>query len=249
MIETLIYAFWQSDRMGQGIVLVLLLASAYAWCLMMHKISSLLEIRRQCNKLRHAFEQAGYSPLSMANTLPQYQGPLKEVCEAGIVELKNILQRDGSPGLSIRHCLLSRKLSVDEIDKIRSTMNRVMSSHFLQMQERMPTLGSIVAMSPMLGLFGTVWGVMLTFIGIAKVGRPDLMAIAPGISGALLTTVAGLFVAMPSLGAYNSMIALQDAIEVSMDTFTEDFISSLRLEETKLPQSVSQEAGAEAGDE
>ena len=242
MIETVLYAFWQSDRMGQAIVIVLLLVSAYAWCLMLHKISSLLEIRRHCNKLRQAFEQASYSPLSIANTLQQYQGPLKEVCEAGISELKKILQRDGSQGLSFRHCLLSRKLTDDEIDKIRSTMNRVVTTHSLRMQERMPTLGSIVSMSPMLGLFGTVWGVMLTFIGIARVGRPDLMAIAPGISGALLTTVAGLLVAMPSLVAYNSLVALQDAIEVSMDTFTEDFISSLRLEETKLPQSVRQEA-------
>ena len=102
----------------------------------------------------------------------------------------------------------------------------------------MSTLGTIVAMSPMLGLFGTVWGVMLTFIGIAKVGRPDLMAIAPGISGALLTTVAGLMVAIPSLIGNNYIMFLLQTIDVSMDTFCEDFITSLRLEETKLPQEI-----------
>ena len=240
MLDTVIYAFVQSDLMGQIIVIALVGFSMYAWCIMLQKFFDLQEIRKSCQQFRRAFEAANYSPLAMANTLGQFKGPLKEMCSAGLEELKLILQRDGGGyALSFRHCLLSRKLTVDEIDKIRSTMNRVMSSHLLQMEERMSTLGTIVAMSPMLGLFGTVWGVMLTFIGIAKVGRPDLMAIAPGISGALLTTVAGLMVAIPSVIGNNYILFLLQTIEVSMDTFCEDFITSLRLEETNLPQEFS----------
>ena len=90
---------------------------------------------------------------------------------------------------------------------------------------------NIVSVSPLLGLFGTVWGVMMTFIGIAKVGKPDITAIAPGISGALLTTVAGLFVAIPSLVGNNFIIWYIDKINRDMEIFIEDFITSLRLEE------------------
>lgn len=237
MIDTVIYAFVQSDLMGQLIVIGLLVISTYAWCVMLQKIFALTEIRRSCKQFRRTFETANYSPLTMANSLQHLHGPLKEMCEAGLDELKKILQRDGdAQRLAFRHCILSRKLTDDEIDKISSTMNRIMSNHLLQMEDKMVALGTIVAMSPMLGLFGTVWGVMLTFIGIAQVGRPDLMAIAPGISGALLTTVAGLLVAMPSLIGNNYIMHLLQTIEVTMETFCDDFITSLRLEETKLPQ-------------
>ncbi|MFA6929943.1 MAG: MotA/TolQ/ExbB proton channel family protein [Lentisphaeria bacterium] len=237
MIETVLYAFAQSDRMGQFIVLLLFGVSTGAWCIMTQKFFSLREILKSCQQFRKVFENANYSPLAMANTLNQFDGPLKEMCSAGLEELKNILQRDGGgQWIAFRHCLLSRKLTPDEIDKVRSTMNRIMSSHFLQMEKHFSTLGTIVAMSPMLGLFGTVWGVMLTFIGIAQAGRPDLMAIAPGISGALLTTVAGLMVAIPSLVVNNYLVFTLQTIDVSMETFIEDFITSLRLEETKLPQ-------------
>ncbi len=245
MLDTVLYAFVQSDRMGQIIVIGLIGFSTYAWCIMLQKIFSLVEIRKFCQQFRRAFEAANYSPLAMANTLAQFNGPLKEMCSAGLEELKNILQRDGGgQWISFRHCLLSRKLTSDEIDKIRSTMNRIMSSHTLQMEDRMSTLGTIVAMSPMMGLFGTVWGVMLTFIGIARAGRPDLMAIAPGISGALLTTVAGLMVAIPSLTGNNYIMFLLQTIDVSMETFCEDFITSLRLEETKLPQDIGRGSAA-----
>jgi len=242
MLDTLIYAFVQSDLMGQLIVVILLVISTYAWCVMLQKIFALAEIRNSCKQFLRAFETANYSPLAMASSLQHLHGPLKEMCEAGLDELKKILQRDGdAQRLAFRHCILSRKLTDDEIDKISSTMNRIMSSRILQMEDKMVALGTIVAMSPMLGLFGTVWGVMLTFIGIAQVGRPDLMAIAPGISGALLTTVAGLLVAMPSLGGNNYIMHLLQTVEVTMETFCDDFITSLRLEETKLSQEQTSE--------
>jgi len=238
MFETVIYAFVQSDLMGKLIVLGLLFASVYVWCLMISKAFDMFEINKACRQFRRAFDKGRTSPLAISQDVENYSGPLPELSRVALAELQMILHLSAADQLILtRHRILTRKLTDDEIEKIRSSMNRAVTVQIQQLEAKLTILGSIVALSPMAGLFGTVWGVMATFIGIAKAGRPDLMAIAPGISGALLTTVAGLLVAMPSLIGNNLIIAQMQEIISNMDTFVEEFISSLRLEETKIPES------------
>ena len=121
------------------------------------------------------------------------------------------------------------------MDKIRSTMNRALNIQTLILEDRLVFLSTIVSLSPFLGLFGTVWGVMATFIGIALTGTPELSAIAPGVSGALLTTVAGLVVAIPSLIGNNAIVSSVQATMVEMETFVDDFLASIRLEDADKP--------------
>ncbi len=237
MFETVTYAFVQSDWMGKLIVVGLLVASVYVWCLMINKAFEMRAINKACRHFRQAFEKSRTSPLAISQDVENFSGPLPELSRVALAELQMILHLTAAEQLILtRHRILTRKLTGDEIEKIRSSMNRSVSVQIQQLEAKLTILGSIVTLSPMAGLFGTVWGVMLTFIGIAKAGRPDLMAIAPGISGALLTTVAGLLVAMPSLIGNNLIIAQMQEIISNMDTFVEEFISSLRLEETKLPE-------------
>ncbi|MFA6816365.1 MAG: MotA/TolQ/ExbB proton channel family protein [Lentisphaeria bacterium] len=232
MFETIKYAFYQSDGMGKAIVLLLLFLSLYAWYLMIQKISSVWQLRSGTRKFLDEFEEQD-SPLAMARQLTRFHGPLKDICQAGMEELVNILQLDESGQRQLfHHCLLPRQLDLAEVEKIRSGMNRILTRHSLKMEDRLIFLGSIVSLSPFLGLFGTVWGVMATFIGIAKVGRPDLMAIAPGVSGALLTTVAGLVVAIPALVGNNYIVNCVQETSIEMDAFVDEFIASLRLEVT-----------------
>jgi biopolymer transport protein ExbB/TolQ len=82
-----------------------------------------------------------------------------------------------------------------------------------------------VSASPFLGLLGTVWGVMEAFGGMAASGSAMLSAVAPGISGALLTTVVGLLVALPSAIGYNLLTNKIRRISVQMDNFAQEFIS------------------------
>ena len=81
-------------------------------------------------------------------------------------------------------------------------------------------LATAVSGSPFLGLLGTVWGVMETFSGIAKVQAASLTAMAPGVAGALIATVVGLFVAIPAMFAYNYMVTTIRAITQELDNFT-----------------------------
>ena len=100
-----------------------------------------------------------------------------------------------------------------------------------------------VSISPFLGLFGTVWGIMLAFTEMAMAGRPDIQTLAPGVSGALLTTVLGLLVAIPSLVGYNTITFYIKQVTVHMDNFVEEFIAKLKIEQ--LENSEPPESGKE----
>ncbi len=88
-------------------------------------------------------------------------------------------------------------------------------------------LSTAVAGGPFIGLLGTVWGVMETFSGIAKVQAASLTAMAPGVAGALIATVVGLFVAIPAMFAYNYMITTIRAITQELDNFTAEYATAI----------------------
>ena len=102
-------------------------------------------------------------------------------------------------------------------------------------------LATLVSLSPFCGLFGTVWGVMMAFCGIAAAGKSDFTALAPGVAGALLTTVAGLVVAIPSLVGYNLLTGMIRQLTVQMDNFTEEFLVAIKLSQLKVSSGNSSE--------
>ena len=124
--------------------------------------------------------------------------------------------------------MLPRPLKQSELDALRATVNREMTQQVIQLESGLTMMTTIISLAPMLGLFGTVWGVLATFMGIYEAGgRPDIAAIAPGIAGALLTTVTGLFVAIPAIFFNNfSVRAINDIIN-DLELYSEDLFSAL----------------------
>ncbi len=226
-------AFKNSDVIGKGIVVVLGLFSMYAWSIICFKALSIMASRRQCRKFNALYDRVK-SPIGMGSFLSDVQGPLGNICSAGIEQLAEIcdLPRDRNGNIP-RLTSLPRPLTQDEADKIRAAMSRQISVETKLQEEYLGVLGVFVTISPFLGLFGTVWGVMATFMAIARQGRVELSAIAPGISGALLTTVCGLLVAIPSVGANILINHSVNKTCLEMDIFVEDFIASLKLEGSK----------------
>ena len=135
----------------------------------------------------------------------------------------------------------SVKLSEAQLSAIEAVLEREVSHQIEQLETRIGMLGTMVSLSPFLGLFGTVWGVMMAFCGIALAGKPDFFALAPGVAGALLTTVAGLVVAIPSLVGYNMLNGTIRHLTNMMDNFTDEFMVRLKLEQLELDQSEHQE--------
>jgi len=227
-----LYAYSTSDLISQGIVLLLVLMSVYAWTIMVEKAVSLVRVRRSCRRFLDQFEPAE-SLLELSLREREFAGPLAEAYFAALDEIMNALGVDASQvDLYCRRRVLPRLLSENEIGKVRAVIERVLTRQNMLIEERLGALSTIITLAPFLGLLGTVWGVMLAFVGMARMGRPDLSVLAPGVCGALLTTVVGLVVAIPSVVGLNTLLNAVKQTNVEMDNFIDDFVAKMRLEKT-----------------
>ena len=120
------------------------------------------------------------------------------------------------------------KISVYNFDQIKARVERVVDEEIMTMEERLGLLGSIVSAAPFLGLLGTVWGVMIAFCGMAAQGTANINAIAPGVSGALLTTVVGLLVAIPALIGFNLLTNKIKRLTIDLDNAAEQLLGLLK---------------------
>ncbi len=239
--QILISAFSTSDIVGKAIVVLLLGVSVLAWSIMANKCLSVLSSSSATSKFLKRYDSIR-SALGMGLYLEELSGPLKNICKSGIDELFgicNINERNGEQFL--RKGILPRKLTQAELDKIRSTMNKTVNQEALNLDSSLGWLSVFVTASPFCGLLGTVWGVMATFSNIASSGRIEINLIAPGISGALLTTVAGLVVAIPTVIANTLINSAINSLNLKMDIFVEDFLTSLRLEESEDDSNTAEE--------
>jgi biopolymer transport protein TolQ len=96
-----------------------------------------------------------------------------------------------------------------------------------KLEENLPFLASVASVSPYIGLFGTVWGIMVSFLNIANAGQPSLATVAPGIAEALIATAMGLFAAIPAVLAYNKFSARAENLMSNYQTFAEEFSAIL----------------------
>ncbi len=229
-LASVTYAFEQSDGFARLIVAILVMLSIYAWTTMVDKGLTISRARRSSRSFRAALDRAA-SLLTCIVDAERHRGPLARVFEEGLADVRGVLQSDPA---TFRDCCtrgsLPRPLTASEIDKVRSALERAVASEILALEARLGPLATTVTVSPFLGLLGTVWGVMMAFCGMAQKGRPDISAIAPGVSGALLTTVVGLLVAIPSVVGYNLITNAIRQTTVEMDNLVEDFVAFLKLD-------------------
>ena len=96
-----------------------------------------------------------------------------------------------------------------------------------KLEENLPFLASVASVSPYIGLLGTVWGIMMSFLNISNAGQPSLATVAPGIAEALIATAMGLFAAIPAVLAYNKFSARAESLMGNYQTFAEEFSAIL----------------------
>ena len=113
-------------------------------------------------------------------------------------------------------------------EKTEEQLQVSLSQQRLLLENNLGILGTMAAIAPLVGLLGTVWGVMDAFAGMAASGNAALSAVAPGISGALLTTIVGLLVALPSMIGYNLLSSKIRSLSVQMDNFAQEYISAIQ---------------------
>ena len=239
------YAFAHSDAMGKGIVFLLFISSMVAWFIMIEKWLVLYRAQKLSERFAvHFNNQHGMN--SMLRDGMENPCPVARVYISGMEQLLEFYGQTAEEVRSnapMREGHGPRKLSPAQLDAVQTAMEREISSQIFVIEERIGMLATAVSLAPFLGLFGTVWGVMIAFCGVASAGSANIQALAPGVAGALLTTVAGLVVAIPSLVGYNFLTQMIRKITVSMDNFSESFMARLKLEQLVAKEVASCGAG------
>ena len=226
------YAFWTSDMFGQGIVVVLLIISVITWTIMWDKWLELqkgqamsLDFNKKSRSTRQLVTPELYNSATICGA------PLQRVYISGARKLIEFYGTMPPDKLQPNSQIAPTRLTAAQREAVRTVMDNTVADQLLILEERVPYLALAVSGSPFIGLLGTVWGVMMAFVSAAMIGAADIKTLAPGISGALLTTVVGLLVAIPSLGGYNLITNKIRKTTVLLDNFVEEFMTRLALEQ------------------
>ena len=231
--EALYYAFQNSDGVGRFIVVFLVFGmSAWTWTIMIDKWLTLFKSKRLSARFIFRFRQNQRDITSqpLVNDACNDPSPLAHIYRSGVKKLLEFYEQAQDGNIISRHTVPIR-ISDAQFNAIEAVIEQEASSQIEQLETRIGTLATLVSLSPFCGLFGTVWGVMMAFCGIAVAGKADFTALAPGVAGALLTTVAGLWVAIPSLIGYNYLNGMIRSQMVQMDNFTVEFMAKIELDQ------------------
>jgi biopolymer transport protein TolQ len=194
------------------VLVLLLLASLYSWSVILGKISTFSRATAQSRRFIRAFRKATRLQEIAALTGDYSASPLAQVFEDVYETYKRQTGGSGPP----------RNLA-----PIERTAQTAASTAITALERRMTWLATIGATSPFVGLFGTVMGVVDAFQGLGTAGTATLRAVAPGIAEALITTAAGLFVAVPAVVAYNQFSARIRIFASATDDFCRELLNSL----------------------
>lgn len=205
----------EAGPLVQLVMLLLALASVISWALIFQRI----QVFRKARRAQLTFEEQFWSGMDLGqlyrevNANPTPYSGMESVFRAGFREFSRLRQQSRDP------------------DAVMDGVQRAMRVAFSREQERLemhlPFLATVGSTSPYIGLFGTVWGIMNSFRGLATAQQATLATVAPGISEALIATAMGLFAAIPAVIAYNRFSAKSDALLKNYETFAEEFSSIL----------------------
>lgn len=221
--NSIAYAFGHSDFVGQGICFVLFLFSIFTWVVMIEKGSALGRAERENARFLNAFRER-HNPLAIQPGMFGNFAPIASifytVCEK--IEAFHLADVPGGP---------RRALNDKELGIVHAALEQAAEEQLVILDKRMIFLATAISACPFLGLFGTVWGITIAFTELAQQGKADIQTLAPGVSGALLTTVIALIVAIPSLVGYNIITSKIKKMTVKLDNFSEEFESRLKIEQ------------------
>jgi biopolymer transport protein TolQ len=202
----------------QAVMLLLLLASLISWIMILQRAA----YHRRAKSLFDKFEKTFWSGIDLTQLYRQGNGDasdgkvrgIENIFRAGFKEFSRLRQQE--------------KADEDTVmEGTQRAMRVALTREQEKLEENLPFLSSVASVSPYIGLFGTVWGIMNSFRGLANAGQASLATVAPGISEALIATAMGLFAAIPAVLAYNRFSARADTLSTSYETFAEELTAIL----------------------
>ncbi len=211
---TVLALFARASLMVKLVMLLLVAASVWSWAIILGKHMAYRAARSEAERFDAAFWSGEPLDDLYRQLGPDPEGRSSRVFVAGMTEWQRSHRDDGAliPGAQAR------------IDR---SMDVAVAREAEDLERGLPVLATIGATAPFVGLFGTVWGIMTAFIGIAEQQNTNLAVVAPGIAEALLATGLGLLAAIPAVIFYNKLSADQGRIVGGYEAFSDEFSTIL----------------------
>jgi biopolymer transport protein TolQ len=213
---------WQSGPVAKLVLIILLGFSIFSWAIILAKWNKLRRGRVQSARFLRAFRKAQRFQDISAVAEQFKPSPLVAVFDGAYNEL-----RKQAP-MPLRMPAVQRAVQIAS------------SEELTHLESRLPWLATTGAVTPFIGLFGTVWGIIDAFHGLGTAGAATLRAVAPGISEALITTAAGLFAAIPAVIAYNMFMQHIREFGARMDDFGLELMNEIERAQTGNPRVVAE---------
>ncbi len=213
IVNLFIHASW----VVKIVVVLLLGVSIASWTAIFRKIFALKKV----NRLNDDFERDFWSGKSLnelfaaASQNAKLAGPMERIFASGMREHQKLRERRISDPQAL-------------MEGARRAMRASFHREMDEVESSLSWLASVGSVSPYVGLFGTVWGIMHAFTGLADLQQVTLAKVAPGIAEALVATAIGLFAAIPAVVAYNRFARDIDRVSIKLETFIEEFSNILQ---------------------
>lgn len=205
----------QASFVVQLVMAGLLLVSLTSWTVIFGKLVGLKRVRGGNDDFEREF-WSGRSLTEMSTEIERRSdtAPMARLFASGMREFLKLRERrlDGAA----------------QLDGARRAMRASLQRELDTVESHLSFLASVGSVSPYVGLFGTVWGIMHAFVGLSNLQQVTLATVAPGIAEALVATAIGLFAAIPAVVAYNRFAREIDRIAIQMETFVEEFLNILQ---------------------
>lgn len=219
---------WDSDTITKVVMVGLIAASVWSWAIILEKFSTLRSVRNLSKKFEEAFWSGGSLDRLFEAIGNRPRDPMSAIFVAAMREWKRNTLMKGKADRSIRGVSLQQR--------IEKAMSVAMDKELDGLNTHLGFLATTGSVAPLIGLFGTVWGIINSFNAIAVTQTNSLSAMAPGIAEALFTTAFGLIAAIPAVVAYNMISSSIDSYAQTLDNFMTEFstILSREIDETTL---------------
>ena len=209
----------------QAVMAILLITSLFSWWYIFIKVATIKRAETESEEFENKFWSGGdlsklYEGVTAGRRKPQ---GMASIFEAGFKEFirhkqQALMESRGEVKMEISDVMEGSRRAM------RAAYNREMDD----LDAHLPFLASVGSVSPYIGLFGTVWGIMNSFRGLSNVAQATLSQVAPGIAEALVATAIGLFAAIPAVIAYNRFASSVDRLSVRYESFMEEFTNILQ---------------------
>ncbi|MFN9744069.1 MAG: protein TolQ [Betaproteobacteria bacterium] len=205
----------QASLVVQLVMAGLLLTSLASWTVIFSKLFGLKRVRRVNEEFEREFWSGrSLTELNTAVGQKTVSAPMERIFASGMREFLKLREKRLDAGA--------------QLDGARRAMRASFQRELDVVESNLSFLASVASVSPYVGLFGTVWGIMHAFVGLSNLQQVTLASVAPGIAEALVATAIGLFAAIPAVVAYNRFARDIDRIATQMETFIEEFSNILQ---------------------